>query len=108
MRKHCLQFLLRVKMAPRETENNAYAKFWGANTKSVMVCYGIFWGGQYSFITGGRGGGGNGEAGNIVQTSQRIWSPTSSRVMIGINESFLRVFCIFDERMRAITNLESS
>jgi len=29
LRKHCLQFFLGVKMAPRETENNAYAKFWG-------------------------------------------------------------------------------
>ena len=28
MRKHCLWFLLVVKMAQRETENNAYAKFW--------------------------------------------------------------------------------
>ena len=28
LHKHCLQFLLGVKMAPRETENNAYAKFW--------------------------------------------------------------------------------
>ena len=28
MHKHCLQFRLGVKMAPRETENNAYAKFW--------------------------------------------------------------------------------
>ena len=27
--KHGLQFLLGVQMAPRETENNAYAKFWG-------------------------------------------------------------------------------
>ena len=27
LHKHCLQFLLAVKMAPRETENNAYAKF---------------------------------------------------------------------------------
>ena len=27
--KHCLQFLLEVKMASRETENNAYAKLWG-------------------------------------------------------------------------------
>ena len=26
LHKHCLQFLLGVKMAPRETENNAYAK----------------------------------------------------------------------------------
>ena len=29
--KHCLQFLLGVKMALRETENNAYAKFWDNN-----------------------------------------------------------------------------
>ena len=29
LHKHCLQFLLGVKKAPRETENNAYAKFWG-------------------------------------------------------------------------------
>ena len=29
LHKHCLQFLLGVKMVPRETENNAYAKFWG-------------------------------------------------------------------------------
>ena len=28
LHKHCLQFLLGVKMVPRETENNAYAKFW--------------------------------------------------------------------------------
>ena len=29
LHKHCLQILLGVKMAPRETENNAYTKFWG-------------------------------------------------------------------------------
>ena len=29
LHKHCLQFLLGVKMAPRETEKNAYEKFWG-------------------------------------------------------------------------------
>ena len=38
---HCLQFLLGVNIIPKETENNAYAKFWG-----IMVCYGIFWSGQ--------------------------------------------------------------
>ena len=27
LHRHCLQFLLGVKMAPRETEDNAYAKF---------------------------------------------------------------------------------
>ena len=41
--KHCLQFLLGVKMAPRETENDAYL---GWQTKSIMVFYGIFWSGQ--------------------------------------------------------------
>ena len=32
-------------MAPRETKNNAYTKFWG-DKQSIMVCYGIFWSGQ--------------------------------------------------------------
>ena len=31
----CLQFLLEVKMAPRETENNAYAKFWGDKQRAL-------------------------------------------------------------------------
>ena len=55
LHKHCLQFLLGVKMAPRETENNAYAKFW-VTTKSIMVCYGIFWNGQYRAGAVGREG----------------------------------------------------
>ena len=46
LHKHCFQFLSGVKMAPRETENNAYVKFWGGQTKSIMVCYGIFCSGQ--------------------------------------------------------------
>ena len=46
LHKHCLQFLLGVKMTPRETENNAYAKFWD-DKQSIMVCYGIFWSGQF-------------------------------------------------------------
>ena len=44
LHKHCLQFLLGVKMAPRETENNAYAKLWGDNQKAlwyVMVFSGV-------------------------------------------------------------------
>ena len=40
------EFILGVKMASRETENNAYATFWGEKTKSIMICYGIFWRGQ--------------------------------------------------------------
>ena len=35
-------------MAQREIENNAYAKF-RVQTKSIMVCYGIFWSGQSKF-----------------------------------------------------------
>ena len=35
LHKHCLQFLLRVKMAPRETENNAYAKLWGDKQRAL-------------------------------------------------------------------------
>ena len=35
LHKHCLQFLLRVKVALRETEKNAYAKFWG-DTKRAL------------------------------------------------------------------------
>ena len=39
LHKHCLQFLLGVKMAPRETENNTYVKFWG--DKQIALWY--FW-----------------------------------------------------------------
>ena len=35
LHEHCLQFLLRVKMTPRETENNAYAKFWGDEQRAL-------------------------------------------------------------------------
>ena len=44
LHKHCLQFLLGVKMAPRETENNAYAKYWGDKQRTlwyVMVFSGV-------------------------------------------------------------------
>ena len=40
LHKDYLQFLLGVKMAPRETENNAYAKIWGDKERAswyVMV-----------------------------------------------------------------------
>ena len=35
--KHCLQFFLAVKIAPRETENNGYAKFWVDKQTVVVV-----------------------------------------------------------------------
>ena len=44
LHKHCFQFLLGVKMAPRETENNADAKFWGDKQRAlryVMVFSGV-------------------------------------------------------------------
>ena len=44
LHKHCLQFLLGVKMAPRETENNAYAKFWDDNKEHYgMFSYFLEW-----------------------------------------------------------------
>ena len=44
LHKHCLQLLLGVKMALRETEDNAYAKFWGDKQRAlwyVMVFSGV-------------------------------------------------------------------
>ena len=44
LQKHCLQFLLGVKIAPRETQNNAYAKVWGDKQRAlsyVMVFSGV-------------------------------------------------------------------
>ena len=44
LHKHCLQFLSGVKMAPRETENNASAKFWDDKQRVlwyVMVFSGV-------------------------------------------------------------------
>ena len=35
LRKHCLQFLLGVKVAPRETENNDFAKFWRDKLRAI-------------------------------------------------------------------------
>ena len=50
LHKHCFQFLLGVKMALTETENNAFCKIMGLQTKSIMVCYGIFWSGQLALL----------------------------------------------------------
>ena len=44
LRNHCLQFLLGVKIAWRETENNVSAKFWGDKKRAlwyVMVFSGV-------------------------------------------------------------------
>ena len=37
--KHCLQFFLAVKIAPRETENNGYAKFWVDKQRAYVVVF---------------------------------------------------------------------
>ena len=42
--KHCLQFLLGVKMAPRETEDNAYAKFCGEKQRALWYVMVVFYG----------------------------------------------------------------
>ena len=44
LHKLCSQFLLGVKMAPRENENKAYAKFWDDKQRAlwyVMVFSGV-------------------------------------------------------------------
>ena len=50
LHKRCLLFPLGVEIAPRETENNAYAKFWGDQQRALSyVMHGIFWSGQFLF-----------------------------------------------------------
>ena len=44
LRKHYLQFLLGVKMAPRDTENNTYAKF--SDDKQRALWYVIVFSGE--------------------------------------------------------------
>ena len=41
LHKYCLLFLLEVKMAPKETENNAYAKFWSDKQKALWYVMGF-------------------------------------------------------------------
>ena len=44
LHKHFLQFLLGVKIPPRETEKNAYAKYWGDKQRAlwyVLVFSGV-------------------------------------------------------------------
>ena len=51
--KHCLQFLLGVKVAPRETENNAYAKLWGDKQRALWHGMVFSEGGQLIIQPGG-------------------------------------------------------
>ena len=47
LHKHCLQFLLGVKMAPRETENNAYVKLRGDKQRALWYVMVFLECGQY-------------------------------------------------------------
>ena len=51
LHKHRFQYLMGVKMAPRETEDNAYANFWGDKQRALW--YAIFWSGQLLGISPG-------------------------------------------------------
>ena len=53
LHKLCLQFLLGVKVAPRETENNAYAKFWGDKQRALWYVMVFSEGGQLAMQPGG-------------------------------------------------------
>ena len=46
--KRCLLFLLGVEMVPRETENNAYAEFWGDKQRELW--YVIVFSGMVNFF----------------------------------------------------------
>ena len=45
--KYCLQFLLGVKITRRETENNAYAKFWGDKQRALWYVMIFSWSGLF-------------------------------------------------------------
>ena len=62
LRKHYLQFLLGVKMAPRETENNAYAKFWGNKQRALW----------YVMVFS--------EVVNFLTKAWQVWSQTYNRL----------------------------
>ena len=47
LHKHCLQFLLGIKMAPRETENNAYVKLRGDKQRALWYVMVFLECGQY-------------------------------------------------------------
>ena len=51
LHKHCLQFLLGVKMDPRETENNAYAKVGGYKQRTLWYVTVFSGRGQLLLIT---------------------------------------------------------
>ena len=52
LQKHCLQFLLRVKMAPRESEDNAYAKLYGDKQRALwyIMVFSVVVNSEWSFV----------------------------------------------------------
>ena len=46
LHKHCLQFLL-GPISPKRNWRQCVCKILGWQTKSIMVCYGTFWSGQF-------------------------------------------------------------
>ena len=48
LHKHCFQFLLELKW-PQEKLKTMFMQNLGWQTKSIMVCYGIFWSGQLHY-----------------------------------------------------------
>ena len=53
LRNLCVSFLLGITVVPREIENNAYAKFWGANKMHYGRCAsGIYMSNYSSVIMG--------------------------------------------------------
>ena len=44
---HCFQFSLCAILTPKRNWRQCLCKILGWQTKSIMVCYGIFWSGQY-------------------------------------------------------------
>ena len=48
LHNRCLLFLLGLEMAPRETENNAYTKFWG--DKQGVLWYVMVFSGVVNFF----------------------------------------------------------
>ena len=82
LHKHCLQFLLGVKMAPRETENNAYAKFLGDKQRALWYVM-VFL--EWSIVV------------NLQLSKQGIrWPVLHDRIAdSGVDPSGLRVFLTF-------------
>ena len=66
LHKHCLQFLLGVKMAPRETENNTNVKFEGYKQRALWYVMVFLKCGQYIYLRACLHGGGGPQVGKVT------------------------------------------